>query len=92
MPRPFQGTGRLPFRNLVTRLLQFPLVADFLFGRELRGEIKLPTMGSDGMAAAMGTLEAEIGGRQAEPGATPDRGRWTGFAQYQGIAGGPGRV
>ena len=41
--------GRLPFgiafRNLVTRLLQFPLVADFFFGREPRGEIKLPDYG-----------------------------------------------
>jgi 2-polyprenyl-6-methoxyphenol hydroxylase-like FAD-dependent oxidoreductase len=35
----------IPFRNLVTRLLRLPFVADFLFGRELRDEIKLPDYG-----------------------------------------------
>jgi 2-polyprenyl-6-methoxyphenol hydroxylase-like FAD-dependent oxidoreductase len=35
----------ITFRNLVTRLLQFPLLAEFLFGRELCGEIKLPDYG-----------------------------------------------
>jgi 2-polyprenyl-6-methoxyphenol hydroxylase-like FAD-dependent oxidoreductase len=33
------------FRNLVTRLLRLPIVVDFLFGRELRDEIKLPDYG-----------------------------------------------
>ena len=33
------------FRDVVTRLLRLPLVLDFLFGRELRDEIKLPDYG-----------------------------------------------
>jgi 2-polyprenyl-6-methoxyphenol hydroxylase-like FAD-dependent oxidoreductase len=35
----------ITFRDLVTRLLRLPLVLDFLFGRELRDEIKLPDYG-----------------------------------------------
>jgi 2-polyprenyl-6-methoxyphenol hydroxylase-like FAD-dependent oxidoreductase len=35
----------IAFRNLVTRLLQLPLLADLLFGRLLREEIKLPDYG-----------------------------------------------
>jgi len=31
----------ITFRNLVTRLLRLPFLAEFLFGRELRNEIKL---------------------------------------------------
>jgi 2-polyprenyl-6-methoxyphenol hydroxylase-like FAD-dependent oxidoreductase len=38
-PRTAFGTT---FRNLVLRLLGLPFVVDFLFGRELRDEIKLP--------------------------------------------------
>lgn len=29
--------------------------------------------------------------QEAEPGAAPDRGRYTGFARYNGLADGPGR-
>jgi hypothetical protein len=32
-------------RNLVTRLLRFPFVADFFIGRGLRDDIKLPAYG-----------------------------------------------
>ncbi len=35
----------ITLRNLVTRLLQFPFVANFLFGRELRDKIELPDYG-----------------------------------------------
>jgi 2-polyprenyl-6-methoxyphenol hydroxylase-like FAD-dependent oxidoreductase len=35
----------LAFRNLVTRLLRIPLVADFFIGRDLRDEIRLPDYG-----------------------------------------------
>jgi 2-polyprenyl-6-methoxyphenol hydroxylase-like FAD-dependent oxidoreductase len=35
----------ITFRNVVTRLLRFPLIVDFLLGRELRDEIKLPDYG-----------------------------------------------
>lgn len=35
----------IAFRNLVTRLLRLPFLAEFFFGRELRGEIKLPDYG-----------------------------------------------
>ena len=35
----------IAFRNLVTRLLRLPFVADFLVGRELRDDIKLPDYG-----------------------------------------------
>jgi 2-polyprenyl-6-methoxyphenol hydroxylase-like FAD-dependent oxidoreductase len=35
----------IAFRNLVTRLLGLPFVADFLFGRELRDDIKIPDYG-----------------------------------------------
>jgi 2-polyprenyl-6-methoxyphenol hydroxylase-like FAD-dependent oxidoreductase len=35
----------LAFRNLVTRLLGIPLVADFFIGRDLRDEIRLPEYG-----------------------------------------------
>jgi 2-polyprenyl-6-methoxyphenol hydroxylase-like FAD-dependent oxidoreductase len=30
------------FRNNVTRMLQFPFVADFLFSRDLRDDIEIP--------------------------------------------------
>ncbi len=33
------------FRDLVTRLFSFPFVAEFLIGRDLRDEIKLPDYG-----------------------------------------------
>jgi 2-polyprenyl-6-methoxyphenol hydroxylase-like FAD-dependent oxidoreductase len=33
------------FRDLVTRLFQLPFVVDFLFGRQLRDEIKIPDYG-----------------------------------------------
>ena len=32
----------ITFRNLVTRLLGFPLVADFFIGRDLRDDVTLP--------------------------------------------------
>ena len=35
----------ITFRNLVTRLLRLPFLADLLFGREMRDEIKLPDYG-----------------------------------------------
>ena len=35
----------ITFRNLVTRLLRIPLVADFFVGRDLRDDIKLPDYG-----------------------------------------------
>ncbi len=35
----------LTFRNFVTRLLRLPFVADFLFGRDLRDDIKMPDYG-----------------------------------------------
>ena len=35
----------ITFRNLVMRLMQLPFLVDFLFGRELRDEIKLPDYG-----------------------------------------------
>jgi hypothetical protein len=35
----------ITFRDLVTRLLRLPFLADLLLGRELRDEIKLPDYG-----------------------------------------------
>jgi 2-polyprenyl-6-methoxyphenol hydroxylase-like FAD-dependent oxidoreductase len=35
----------ITFRNLVSRLLRIPLVADFFIGRDLRDELKLPPYG-----------------------------------------------
>jgi 2-polyprenyl-6-methoxyphenol hydroxylase-like FAD-dependent oxidoreductase len=35
----------LAFRNLVTRLLRFPFLADYFIGRDLRDDIKLPDYG-----------------------------------------------
>ena len=35
----------ITFRNLVLRLLRLPFVVDFLFGRELRDEVKMPDYG-----------------------------------------------
>jgi 2-polyprenyl-6-methoxyphenol hydroxylase-like FAD-dependent oxidoreductase len=35
----------ITFRNLVTRLLRLPLLADFLIGRELLDQVKLPDYG-----------------------------------------------
>ena len=35
----------ITFRNLVLRLLRLPFVVDFLFGRELRDEVKIPDYG-----------------------------------------------
>jgi 2-polyprenyl-6-methoxyphenol hydroxylase-like FAD-dependent oxidoreductase len=35
----------ITFRNLVTRLLRFPFVMDFLFGLEIRDKIELPDYG-----------------------------------------------
>jgi 2-polyprenyl-6-methoxyphenol hydroxylase-like FAD-dependent oxidoreductase len=35
----------ITFRNLVTRLLRIPFLADFFIGRDLRDEIKLPDYG-----------------------------------------------
>ena len=35
----------ITFRNLVTRLLRIPFVADFFIGRDLRDDIKLPDYG-----------------------------------------------
>ena len=32
----------IAFRNMVTRLLRLPLVADFVIGRDLRDDIALP--------------------------------------------------
>jgi hypothetical protein len=35
----------ITFRNLVLRLLRLPFVMEFLLGRELRDEIRLPNYG-----------------------------------------------
>jgi 2-polyprenyl-6-methoxyphenol hydroxylase-like FAD-dependent oxidoreductase len=35
----------IALRNLVMRLMQLPFLVDFLFGRELRDEVKLPDYG-----------------------------------------------
>jgi 2-polyprenyl-6-methoxyphenol hydroxylase-like FAD-dependent oxidoreductase len=35
----------ITFRNLVMRLMQLPFLVNFLFGRQLRDEIKLPDYG-----------------------------------------------
>jgi 2-polyprenyl-6-methoxyphenol hydroxylase-like FAD-dependent oxidoreductase len=35
----------ISFRNLILRLLRLPFIGDYLFGRELRDEVKLPDYG-----------------------------------------------
>jgi len=40
-----KSTFGITFRNLVMRLMQLPFLVDFLFGRELRDEVKLPDYG-----------------------------------------------
>ena len=35
----------ITFRNLVTRLLRLPFVADFFIGRDLRDDVKIPDYG-----------------------------------------------
>jgi 2-polyprenyl-6-methoxyphenol hydroxylase-like FAD-dependent oxidoreductase len=44
------------FRNLVTRLLRLPFVAEYLFGREIRDEVELPDYG---LCAQSGTARID---------------------------------
>ena len=41
-----QSAFGITFRNLASRLLQFPFMADFVIGRDLRDDITLPDYGS----------------------------------------------
>jgi hypothetical protein len=38
-------TFGIAFRNLITRMLRVPLIADFFVGRDLRDDIALPDYG-----------------------------------------------